>query len=112
MIPSTVSETSSLVAMEALACGTPVIAFRSGALPEIIDHGQTGFLVSDVAEMSRALRDVGDIKPETCRRLARTRYSAKTMSSRYIRVYEKLVRDTSGKRSIDHHCISQWAATP
>ena len=44
LVPSTVSETSSLVAMEALAAGTPVIAFGSGALPEIIEHGRTGYM--------------------------------------------------------------------
>jgi glycosyltransferase involved in cell wall biosynthesis len=112
MIPSMVSETSSLVAMEALACGTPVIAFRSGALPEIIDHGRTGFLVSDVAEMSRVLRDVDDLNPETCRRVARTRYSAQTMASRYLRVYQHLVRESSGARAPDRRHASQWAVSP
>jgi glycosyltransferase involved in cell wall biosynthesis len=112
MIPSTVPETSSLVAMEALACGTPVIAFRSGALPEIIDHGRTGFLVSDIAEMSRALRDVDDLSPETCRRVARTRFSAQTMTSRYLRVYQSLVQDNSGGRSPDYRYVTQWAGSP
>jgi glycosyltransferase involved in cell wall biosynthesis len=112
MIPSTVSETSSLVAMEALACGTPVIAFRSGALPEIIDHGRTGFLVSDVAEMSRALREVGDLDPETCRRVARMRYSAQTMVARYLRLYQNLVRESTGVRPSDRRYASQWALSP
>ena len=52
------AETSSLVAMESLACGTPVVAFGSGALPEIIEHGRTGFVVSDVRELAEALRDL------------------------------------------------------
>src|SRR5207249_5576489 len=55
LVPSTVNETSSLVAMEALAAGTPVIAFPSGALPEIVEHGRTGYLVSDVKEMAQAI---------------------------------------------------------
>jgi glycosyltransferase involved in cell wall biosynthesis len=101
-----------LVAMEALACGTPVIAFRSGALPEIIDHGRTGFLVTDVAEMSRALRDVDDLNPDTCRRVARSRYSAQTMASRYLRVYQSLVRENSGERVPDRRYASQWALSP
>jgi len=112
MIPSIVSETSSLVAMEAMACGTPVIAFRAGALPDIIDHGQTGFLVSDVAGMSRALKDVDDLNPETCRKVARARFSARTMTARYLRVYQNLVRDNSGERSTYGRFTSQWVACP
>jgi glycosyltransferase involved in cell wall biosynthesis len=112
MIPSTVPETSSLVAMEAFACGTPVIAFRSGALPEIVDHGRTGFLVSNVTEMSRALRDVDDLNPEACRRAARTRYSAQTMTSRYLRVYQNLIRENSRERPEDRRCANQWAVSP
>ena len=112
MIPSIVSETSSLVAMEAMACGTPVIAFRAGALPDIIDHGQTGFLVSDVAGMSRALKDVDDLNPETCRKVARARFSARTMTARYLRVYQSLVRDNSGERSTYGRFASQWVACP
>jgi glycosyltransferase involved in cell wall biosynthesis len=112
MIPSLVAETSSLVAMEALACGTPVIAFRSGALLEIVDHGRTGFLVSDVAEMSRALRDVDDLDSETCRRAARTRFSAQTMAQRYLRVYHDLVRNKSEEPSIERRCVSRCAVSP
>ena len=56
LIPSLVPETSSLVAMEALACGTPVIAFPSGALSDIIEHGITGFLVRSGGEMAEAIR--------------------------------------------------------
>jgi glycosyltransferase involved in cell wall biosynthesis len=111
MIPSTVSETSSLVAMEALACGTPVIAFRTGALPEIIDHGVTGFLVSNVDEMSRALREVDSLDPTVCSEAARTRYSAQAMATRYIEVYERLVgQQTRQKAAVT--CASQWVTNP
>jgi glycosyltransferase involved in cell wall biosynthesis len=91
MVPSHVPETSSLVSMEALACGTPVVAFRTGALPEVIDHGRTGFLVSDVHEMAQALREVGSIDPAECRREAERRFSSDLMVSRYLELYRQLV---------------------
>ena len=91
LVPSLVAETSSLVAMESMACGTPVIAFPNGALPEIVEHGVTGFLVSSVEEMADALRQVGSLDPEACRRAARERFSAGRMTSRYIHLYQDLV---------------------
>lgn len=83
-------ETSSLVAMEALACGTPVVAFPSGALPEIIEDGVTGFLVEDEREMALAMACVGELSRETCREIARERFSLAAMSARYFAVYEQL----------------------
>jgi glycosyltransferase involved in cell wall biosynthesis len=90
VVPSHVPETSSLVSMEALACGTPVVAFRTGALPEVIDHGRTGFLVSSVDEMAQALREVDAIDPAECRREAERRFSSELMISRYLDLYRQL----------------------
>jgi glycosyltransferase involved in cell wall biosynthesis len=94
LIPSRTPETSSLVAMEALACGTPVIAFRAGALPEIVEPGRTGFLVADEYEMAEALHEIGTIDPAECRRAAEERFSAETMTARYLTLYEQLARGT------------------
>ncbi|MEO8130396.1 MAG: glycosyltransferase [Bryobacteraceae bacterium] len=91
LISSTVAETSSLVAMEALACGTPVIAFPAGALPEIIEHGRTGFLVSTVEEMSRALLQVNELDPEVCRATALERFGSASMCARYLDLYDTLI---------------------
>ncbi len=90
LVPSLVPETSSLVSMEALACGTPVIAFASGALPEIVEHGRTGFIVRDVHEMAEAMRNVSQIDPAKCRSAARRRFSADRMLGEYLRLYERL----------------------
>ncbi len=90
LVPSLAQETSSLVAMEALACGTPVIAFANGALPEIVEHGITGFLVGSTAEMARAIRRAHQIRPEDCRRAARERFSLQRMTRTYLGLYRQL----------------------
>jgi len=91
LVPSLVAETSSLVAMEAFACGTPVIAFRNGALPEVIEDGRTGFLVDDERQMGEAIRAVGLLDPEVCRHAARERFSAERMTRRYLERYFHLI---------------------
>lgn len=88
LVPSLAPETSSLVAMESLACGTPVVAFPSGALPEIIEDGKTGFIVNSVQEMTEAIAEAGRIAPENCRRAAVNRFSAARMIKDYFRLYE------------------------
>jgi len=92
LVPSLAPETSSLVAMEALACGTPAIAFPAGALAEIVEHGRTGFLVSDTTEMAEAMRLAPTIDPAACRAAARSRFSESTMVEAYLGRYELLAR--------------------
>lgn len=87
LIPSLAPETSSLIAMEAMACGTPVIAFRSGALPEIVEDGVTGFLVSSTDEMADAIHRVSDIDSESCRHIARERFSLGRTICHYLQLY-------------------------
>jgi glycosyltransferase involved in cell wall biosynthesis len=96
LAPSLVAETSSLVAMEALACGTPVIAFPSGALAEIIEHGRTGFLVQDEPEMASAIKSVRALNPEHCREAAREQFSASRMVKRYFDAYWQIM-ERSGR---------------
>jgi hypothetical protein len=104
LIPSKARETSSLVAMEALAAGSPVIAYPSGALPGIVEHGRTGFLVEGPEEMARAIRQVHEITPETCRATARERFSADRMIARYLDRYSDLagdaLRNRDGRRNL------------
>jgi glycosyltransferase involved in cell wall biosynthesis len=108
LVPSLASETSSLVAMEALSCGTPVIAYRAGALPEIVEHGRTGFIVNDVDAMAAAIRDVGSIDPETCRDAARRRFSAERMVERYLAMYHEVAQ---GAATIRDYATSALAAS-
>jgi CelD/BcsL family acetyltransferase involved in cellulose biosynthesis/glycosyltransferase involved in cell wall biosynthesis len=90
LVPSVAAETSSLVAMEALAAGTPVIAFRSGALPDIVEHGVTGFLVEDEQEMAAAIAMADRIDPDACRAVARDRFGLQRMIDQYFAVYRQL----------------------
>jgi CelD/BcsL family acetyltransferase involved in cellulose biosynthesis/glycosyltransferase involved in cell wall biosynthesis len=92
LAPSLVAETSSLAAMEALACATPVIAFPSGALAEIVEDGITGFLVSSVEEMAQAIAAVRRIDPAMCRARAQERFSARRMTGEYLKLYGQLSR--------------------
>jgi glycosyltransferase involved in cell wall biosynthesis len=95
LVPSLAPETSSLVAMEALACGTPVIAFPSGALADIIENGRTGFLVQDEREMAEAIGAAKFLDPGVCRRVASERFPAEKMAGRYLSLYQRLVKDGS-----------------
>jgi len=90
LVPSLAPETSSLVAMEALACGTPVIAFPSGALPEIVEHGRTGFLVRSEEEMAAAIAEAGRLSPAVCRETARQRFSLDRAVEQYFALYERM----------------------
>jgi glycosyltransferase involved in cell wall biosynthesis len=89
--PTLAPETSSLVAMEALAAGTPVIAYRSGALPEIVEDGVTGFLVDSVEEMATAIGRVQTISPGVCRAVAQRRFSRERMVREYLCLYRELI---------------------
>lgn len=91
LLPTLAPETSSLAAMEALAAGTPVIAFPSGALPEVVEHGRTGFLVETVEAMAEAIRRVDEIAPETCRRAARERFPLERMIAGYVGLYRDIL---------------------
>lgn len=98
VVPSLAAETSSLVAMEALACGTPVVAFPNGALPDVIEHGRTGFLVNTVDEMAQAILAASSLDAETCRAEARRRFSLERMISSYMDAYQALAELGTDRR--------------
>jgi len=90
LIASRAPETSSLVAMEALAAGTPVIAYASGALPEIVQHGVTGFVVDDAESMARAITQCECITAQTCFDAAQRRFPLQRMCDAYLDLYQRL----------------------
>lgn len=90
LIPSTAPETSSLVAMESFACGTPVIAYPSGALADIVQHGETGFLVRTAAEMASVIRNIAEIDRDCCRAWAEAHCDLRKTIAQYMSLYERL----------------------
>ena len=91
LIPSMASETSSLVAMEAAASGTPVIAFDAGALPSIVQDGVTGFIVRNEQELQQRIREIKSIDRATCREYAAKRFSHLRTIEAYVRTYERIL---------------------
>ncbi|MDQ2839449.1 MAG: glycosyltransferase, partial [Acidobacteriota bacterium] len=91
LVPSLAAETSSLVAMEAISSGTPVVAFRSGALPEIVEDQVTGFIVDSGDEMADAVLKIDSISPEACRAVASARFAGQRMVDDYIALYERII---------------------
>ncbi|WNJ89824.1 glycosyltransferase family 4 protein [Bosea sp. 685] len=80
-----------LSVVEALACGTPVIASRRGSMPELIEHGVTGFLVDSVAEAVDAIGRIGEIDRAACRASVAARFTVDRMADRYLELYRSLL---------------------
>ena len=94
---STVEETSSLVALEAMACGTPVVAFRRGAFPEVVADGITGHMVDTVEQMAEALERVSSISPHACRAWVKERFTADRMRRDYEALYHAIVSNSANQ---------------
>ena len=81
-----------LVMIEAMACGCPVIAFRRGSVPEVMDDGVTGFVVENVAEAVAATRRLPTLDRAAIRRVFDRRWTARRMATDYVAVYDRLIR--------------------
>jgi glycosyltransferase involved in cell wall biosynthesis len=80
-----------LVMIEAMACGVPVIAFRAGSVPEVIDAGVTGFVVENVDEAVAAVRTISEFDSEQCRAVFARRFQSSRMAADYVTEYERLI---------------------
>jgi glycosyltransferase involved in cell wall biosynthesis len=79
-----------LVMIEAMACGTPVIAWNRGSVPEVIDHGVTGYIVDSEEEALDALSNIGQLDRSTVRAVFERRFAARTMARSYLDLYARL----------------------
>ncbi len=91
------SEPFGLVVIESMACGTPVIAYKEGAMPELIKDGKTGFLVNSQEEMVNALKKVKNIKRIDCRRQAERKFGLGKMVNRYENLYRTILKNEEKK---------------
>jgi glycosyltransferase involved in cell wall biosynthesis len=92
--PIRFNEPFSLSVIESMACGTPVIAFKHGSMPELIDHGKNGFLVSDKEAAIRAVDKIGDIDRAQCRKTVEARFTVGHMVENYISAYHQVLERT------------------
>jgi len=91
LMPIEWEEPFGLVMIEAMACGTPVVAFNRGSVLEVIEHGRTGFIVTSVDEMIKAVRNIGEINRLDCRNHVRENFSADRMVANHELVYQEML---------------------
>ncbi len=91
LFPIRWNEPFGMVMIEAMACGTPVLAFPEGAAPEVVNDGVTGFLCDDEAAMVEALGRLGELKREDCRLAVEGYFSTRRMVAEHIELFESMI---------------------
>ncbi len=89
--PINFEEPFGLSVAEAMLCGTPVIAFNKGSMPELIENNKTGFLVDNVDQAVEAIENIKNINREKCSEIAKNRFSADTMAKEYLKLYHQIL---------------------
>lgn len=98
LFPIDWEEPFGMVVIEAMACGTPVVAMNRGAMPEIIEHGVNGFLANTVEEFEEYMKRVDEIDPNECRRSVEEHFSSDVMATQYIERYREVIRLAKKRR--------------
>lgn len=91
LMPIQWNEPFGIVMAEAMACGTPVIGFNRGSVPEVVEHGKTGFVCNTNDEFADAVNNISQINRTDVRKAAENRFSADVISNNYIALYQKLI---------------------
>ena len=92
LFPIDWEEPFGMAVIEALACGTPVIAMNRGAMPEIIEHGVNGFLANDEHEFEEYMRRINEIDPKDCRESVAKKFSSDAMAKAYVARYREAIK--------------------
>ena len=100
LVPIQWEEPFGLVMIEAMASGTPVIAFRRGSVPEVITDGKTGFVVDTIEEMANAIKKIGNIDRGACRKYAEDNFTVERMISSYEKVFNEIKDVNFGKNGV------------
>ena len=91
LFPIQWGEPFGLVLIESMACGTPVIAFQKGSVPEIVLHGTTGFVVDSIDRMAEAVKAIHLIDPSNCRKHVKDNFSIASMARKYSELYQRII---------------------
>ena len=91
LFPIEAEEAFGLVMIEAMACGTPVIAYRRGSVPEIMTDGENGFIVQSIDEAVTAIEKLSSLSRARCRALFEERFTATHMTNNYVALYEQMI---------------------
>jgi glycosyltransferase involved in cell wall biosynthesis len=97
LFPINWAEPFGMVMIEAMSCGTPVIAFKRGSVPEIIDDGVSGFIVTNVEEAVAAVNKTNSLSRSTVRKTFEDKYTARRMAKDYLKIYESLAEHTTSR---------------
>jgi len=106
LFPINWREPFGLVMIEAMACGTPVIAYPLGSVPEVIEEGVTGFIVPDLEAAVAAVEKAGKIDRRNCRRHFERYFSAERMAREYLHIYQRLARGESTSATVSEGVLN------
>lgn len=107
--PINFAEPFGLSVVESMACGTPVVAFNKGSMPELIQSGKNGFLVSNVKEAVAALKQIPDIDRQFCRDYVEKNFAVEIMVENYINVYQNIIDKYASERKIKSETVKREA---
>ena len=112
LFPINWEEPFGMVMIEAMACGTPVIAFKCGSVPEVIDEGKSGFMVSTVKQAIEAVNKLPQLTRKGVRQVFDKRFTAERMANDYLDIYASVIEDCKNEGSGQPHLKASYEAKP